>query len=138
MQRHCRLKLARDAIQRGTYGSVNHRRYLSTDGFLKILLVKWTHQKNWLADAGIAQGNGFVVLHHCETRDSRGGLKQSRDVHHAHSVAVVFYNCEDWPGLNSAMNLADVVPEVVSMNFDPWIKGGIQAGISVKRQWLAS
>src|SRR5262245_5703974 len=122
MQGHSRLKLARDAVQRGTCRSINHRRYLSTNGLLKILLVKWTHQQNWLSNAGIAQGDGFVELHDCEARDRRGRLEQSSGIRDARSVAVVFNDREDWSGLNSAMNLADVVSEVSSVDLYPRVE----------------
>ena len=114
-----------DFVERGTEGRVDHRKDVAHDSVGKVLLVEGAEKKDGLANAGVAEGEGFVKLDDGEAKDFRLRFKKLRDVGNAGAIAVVFDDGENGARGNAAGDFGDVVAKVFAMNFDPGIEGGV-------------
>ncbi len=114
-----------DFVERGAKGRVKHGQDVAGHGVCEILFVEWAEKKNGLANARVAEGDGFVKLDDREAEDFGLRFEELGDVGDTHAVAVVFDDRENGARGNAAGNFGDVVAEVFAMDFDPWIEGGV-------------
>jgi len=77
----------------GPSGVVDHGHDAAGGGICEILLVKRAEEEEGLANAGVAQRDGFVEFDHREAEDFRLRFEDLGDVCDAHTVAVVFDDC---------------------------------------------
>ena len=125
VQRYRFLQFGGDLVQRGAQRRVDHGHDAACDGVFKIVLVERAEEEDGLANAGVAQRDGFVKLHDGETEDSRLRLEELGDDAHAHAVTVVFDDGENGTGSGAAGDFLDIVTQIFAVNLYPWIKGGI-------------
>jgi hypothetical protein len=125
VKRYGLLRFGGDFVQRGTCRRVDHGHDVPGDGIREILLVEGTHQEDGLANACVAERNGFVQLHDRKAKDFCLRLEELGDVRHTHAVAVVLDHREDRTRSGTAENFLNIVAKVFAMNFHPGIEGSV-------------
>ena len=63
------MRFGGDLVQRGTERRIDHGRNAADDGIFEIAFVERAEQENGLANASVAQRDGFVELHNGKTED---------------------------------------------------------------------
>src|SRR6266702_3259340 len=102
VQRDGLLRFRRNVVERWAERRVDHRYDAASNGIFKILFVERAEKQDALADAGIAQADGFVKFDDSEAEDFGLWLEEPSDIGDAHAVSVVFDHRQDGPRSDAA------------------------------------
>ena len=120
------LRFGGNFVESRTEGGVNHGKDVADHGVGEVLLVEGAEKKDGFANAGVAEGEGFVEFYDGEAEYFGLRFEKLRDVYHTHAVAVVFDDGENRASGNAEGDFGNIVAEVFVMDFDPGVEGGIQ------------